>query len=474
MLDYANITMYRENNRIEAKKAAGGLPQSIWETYSAFANTIGGVILLGVEELRGHALRPIALADPEGMIAEFWAIVNDPKRVSVNILTPGDVQIHEQDGGRFISIAVPRAHRYDRPVYIDGNPLTGTYRRNGEGDYRCKADEVQAMMRDAAMRTQDMQVLGDFGMDAMCMASVRAYRERLAALRPGHALLASGDEDFLYRIGAAGRGEDGAAHPTGGGLLMFGYEYEIARRYPGYFLDYRARMGGDGRITSRLSSSSGDWSGNLFDFYARVRGSWAGDEALSGDGGVLAALCEALANSLINADYDGRGGVTVERAKDGVTISNPGGFRIGMEDAKAGGVSDPRNAALMKMFNLIRVGERAGSGIPSIFAAWKARGWKEPVLRETLSPERTSLTLSFEPAQAVEQEDGARLGLAALLDTEAVLGLLTGRIEATAGELAAALAMDERRVRRILCALEAGGLVSARGDGPARRYRLYR
>ena len=64
---------------------------------------------------------------------------------------------------------------------------------------------------------------------------------------------------------------------------------------------------------------------------------------------------------------------------------------------RRGGESDPRNKALMKMFNLINIGERAGSGVPDIFRVWEEQGWKEPVIEERFGEAaRTSLLLSYE------------------------------------------------------------------------------
>lgn len=452
--------------------------------------TIGGIILLGVEEHKDKSLHPVDLPDPDKLIKEFWDIINNPNKVSVNILTDKDVSVQDVEGNHIIVIRVPRADRYDKPVYLDDNPMTGSYRRNGEGDYRCTREEVQAMLRDAVVQTQDMRVLEKMGMDVLDADTIRRYRIRMKNHRPGHVWEELEDGEFLYRLGALGRGEDGLLHPTAAGLLMFGFEYEIVKEFPYYFLDYREQIEDGVRWTDRITSSSGEWSGNIYDFYFRVYNKIAQDIRvpfrLEGgdridDTPVHNALREALANCMINADYYGRQGVVIVRERNQIVLSNPGGFRIDIEAAKSGGVSDPRNAALIKMFNLVNIGERAGSGIPNIYSVWKKQGWKLPVLSESYDPDRITLSLAIEKTSdkkvGVKSNDkkvGIRGDDKPIVSGQkrAIINYLTDHIQATSSELSLLLGVGQERTRKILRELVAEEIVVTEGANRNRVYKL--
>ena len=485
MIDFNNLEKYRENNRIEAKKAMGGLPGSIWETYSAFANTLGGVILLGVEEWPDKTLHAVDLPDPDKLIKEFWNNVNNPNKTSVNLLSSKDVFVQEVDGNHIVVINVPRAERSYRPVYLDGNPLS-TYRRNGEGDYKCTKEEYQAMVRDASVKTQDMLVLNEMDMSVFNKESVRSYRQRMRLSRPGHVWEALEDEDFLMKLGAVGIGSDGKKHPTSAGLLMFGNEYDIVREYNAYFLDYQEQYDADTRWTDRIISSSGDWSGNVYDFYFRVYNKLTQDIKVpfKMEGGVRVddtsvhqALREALANCLVNADYYGRQGLVVIKKRDAITMSNPGNFRIEIDTAKSGGVSDPRNGTMLKMFNLIDIGERAGSGIPNIFRVWREQGWTAPVISENFDPDRIMLSLAFKKSddkKAAIKSDDKKVTIKSARQKNEIITYLTDHVSAKNTDIAELLGVKSTRVKQLLKELLDEGVVVAEGNNKNRVYKLKR
>lgn len=412
--DITKFNLYKEDNRREVKKANGGLPSSLWETYSAFANCYGGVIILGVAENKDGTWRTTGLksTDRDKLLKHFWDTINNRKKVNVNLLSDQDVEIYEKDEDTIIVIYVPMANREQKPVYINDDIFGGTFRRNHEGDYHCTKLQVKAMLRDQTDNTMDMDVLDDVPISDLNYETIQGYRNRHRALKPAHPFGRLNDSEYLRSIGAAAISNiDKCLHPTAAGMLMFGDEYNIVRHFPEYFLDYREILDPTIRWTDRLQSSSGEWSGNICDFYFRVYNKLVKDikvpfKTIDGnridDTPVHEALREALANCLINADFYGVRGIVVRKEADRIVFENPGYSRTGKQQMKKGGISDPRNKVLMKMFNLINIGERAGSGVPNIFNTWEDQGWVEPVIEEQFDPDRTLLILSFDKKQAIK------------------------------------------------------------------------
>ncbi len=395
MIDLNNVEKYKENNRIEAKKALGGLPKSIWETYSAFANALGGVILLGVEEYKDKSFHVVDLPDPEKMVKEFWEIANDPDKVSVNILSKDDVFIQTAEGKHFIVINVPRAGRLDKPVYVGGD-IAYTYRRNGEGDYKCSREEYEAMVRDASRKSYDMRLADNMDMNALNMESIKAFRESVIRNRPGQIWEQLSLPEFLLKAGALAPDRNGRNRPTFAGLLMFGKREYISVWFEDFHLTYLEPDGG-----FYMNSDDGNII-NVWNFHFRVCERFESIE----DEEVRECAKEAFLNCLVNADYPGNCGIAVSLSRKGIVLSNPGSFRIGLDSALSGGRSDVRNMEMLHMFNLVRERESAGRGIPHILHAWKERGWKEPEFTENFNPDEIVLYLSFEKEKRKSPPNG--------------------------------------------------------------------
>lgn len=458
MIDFKHVEKYRENNRIEAKRALGGLPYSVWETYSSFANTMGGVILLGVEEGRDKSFHAVDLPDPQKLIDKFWRQLNDTRRVNVNILTKDDVRIERVEGKRIVVIEVPRAHRADKPVYIENDMLHGTYRRGGEGDYRCTSEEIAAMRRDAAERSQDMRLLEEVSLSDLCEETIARYRAEMKVLRPGHALERCSSNEFLIQLNAAGVGGDGVLHPSAAGLLMFGKYEAICRTFPAYQVALKKEHNGDAPPVDTATPH------NLYSFFHCVMA----DMRLSFSRSVTAqeAIEEALTNCLVNADYRERGGVLVEMHADMLCFSNPGAFRVDPVKARAGGISDARNKALSRMFLLIGVGAGVGGGIPRMFAAWRRGAHPTPFFGEYFDPERTTLTLPLtKKSTYVSERSAQKRAMPKAAAKQMLAEHLTAVIFARAAQIATAMGMPCSRVRRYLAEMRREGIVISEGQG---------
>ena len=478
--DITKFNLYKEDNRREVKKANGGLPSSLWETYSAFANCYGGVIILGVAENKDGTWRTTGLksTDRDKLLKHFWDTINNRKKVNVNLLSDQDVEIYEKDEDTIIVIYVPMANREQKPVYINDDIFGGTFRRNHEGDYHCTKLQVKAMLRDQTDNTMDMDVLDDVPISDLNYETIQGYRNRHRALKPAHPFGRLNDSEYLRSIGAAAISNiDKCLHPTAAGMLMFGDEYNIVRHFPEYFLDYREILDPTIRWTDRLQSSSGEWSGNICDFYFRVYNKLVKDikvpfKTIDGnridDTPVHEALREALANCLINADFYGVRGIVVRKEADRIVFENPGYSRTGKQQMKKGGISDPRNKVLMKMFNLINIGERAGSGVPNIFNTWEDQGWVEPVIEEQFDPDRTLLILSFDKKQAIKTSD-KKQATKTNNNVARIYEYLLQSGEAKTKDIADFLGLSTQRTRVILAMMDDIEVIGANKN---RKYRV--
>ncbi len=215
-----------ESAEVEFKSARGGFPGSLWETYSAFANTQGGVIVLGVKEKDGKfTLDGITLEQARKYKKEFWDNVNNKAHCSANVLQEKDVQDGEYNGSYVLVFNVPRAPRNKIPVYLHNNP-ENTFKRNYEGDYRCDASEIQRMFADADIteHPRDYKILPEFTIEQdIDKATLEQYRRLVATKSPDHPWLLLDDKHFLmklkgYRIDRREKIEG----LTLAGLLMFG------------------------------------------------------------------------------------------------------------------------------------------------------------------------------------------------------------------------------------------------------------
>lgn len=126
-----DLSLLRESVSLECKLAQGrdgkgALPDDFWPTYSAMANTDGGIVILGVRERKGQ-FEVAGIENPDKLRTELFNHLNNRQKVSVNLLRDEDVRAWPVEGKTLLVVEIPRARRQQRPVYLRGQSVGRPY-----------------------------------------------------------------------------------------------------------------------------------------------------------------------------------------------------------------------------------------------------------------------------------------------------------------------------------------------------------
>ena len=419
-VEILNLLKFGERINLECKKAESKLPASVWETYSSFANTDGGVILFGVEEHMKETdaekrFSFVSIHNPEQRLKDFWNTVNSEK-VSTNILVDANAGICKVMGSTIMWIQVPQADYRQKPVYINGNPMKGSFKRNHEGDYHCTEEEVKAMLRDANESGNDGSLLIGYTMDDIDLNSLRSYRIEFEHRNPEHIWNGEDDKTFLKNMG--GYVVDRTTQKgwlTPAGLLMFGKGVSIRERFDNIRMDYidESNLVPGSRWSDRLTYD-GMWENNLYNFVRQITPRLsAGIKRpfkLEGmiridDTPIHKAIREAVVNMMIHSDYLITGVLKILKTDRGFVFSNPGNLKLPVQMIYEGGHSVARNPRIQTMFRMIGLGDNVGSGFPTILNVWGAEQWRKPDLSQNEELHQVELKLwmiSLMPPECTE------------------------------------------------------------------------
>ncbi|KID42503.1 hypothetical protein LfDm3_0432 [Fructilactobacillus fructivorans] len=361
-----------ESEYIEYKTNANSLSHDMWESISAFENTDGGIIYLGITEKK-HKFYPTGI-DPQkiqGILDQFWSAINN-EAVSHSTIQNEDISQHKLNTGNIVIEIKVREALTDKPICVKHN-FSQVFIRKGATDAKVSHSEFKTLMRDAKTDL-DTAVLQNFWIEDLNEENINDYKQQITKRKKSINYNKLNTEEFLQRIGVISKDyeNDGKLGITAGGLLFFGKNNAILHAFPNFQLDYYDKSDPmQDRWKERVSSIEDDL--NIYSFFKivneKLRISTKEHFKLDNDntridtsGQMQVALREGLLNTLIHADYYSDIGSKINYFPNYYEFTNPGKMLINKQDFFDTNKSKTRNPIISKLFIQIGFGERAGSG----------------------------------------------------------------------------------------------------------------
>lgn len=444
-MDIHDLLARPEGKRLEYKRDLSS-PLPVMRALTAFANSAGGVLVLGVDDDR--TVRGVE--DPIALESRLVNMISD--RIAPRLVP--EIDIVPWRSTQLVVVTVHLSQSRPHRVVADGEVFV----RLGASNRKADPELIEEMRRSCRFESFDETAFPTESLERIDLEAVTTEFAALKSIRPKD----------LNVLGLSVQ-HQGTEVPTVGGLVLFG-------RDRAGFADASIRCA---RFTGATRSSIADTIDLAGSSLPRmVREALAFVDRNSARAIVVnglknavvrpapvVAVREALVNAVVHADYSQKGGpIRVAMFDDRLEIENPGLLPSGMtvEDMSTG-VSRVRNRVVARVFKELGYIEQWGSGIGRMSEALQHAGLPRPVLEELGGRFRVTLRTTASGNPALSDDERQLLGA---LTAAGSHGLSTS-------ELTAILGRSVRTTRTRMTRLVEIGLVFQVGSGPTDPQRRY-
>lgn len=476
-----------DHSTCEVEKSQGGLPTSLWETVSAFANAQGGSVILGVDEKRDFMV--VGVHDAGAIEGDLGSVCGDLEpavRADIHTILVGDKAV--------VVAEIPPVARDQRPCYKRSlGPWAGSRLRVSDGDRKLTDYEISVLIANRATQHYDSAPVPSAGIDDLEPGAVAGFLSRIRDTR-GPIFADRPDEQVLSMLHVLTMYEDRLV-PTLAGLLAFGvypqqFEPQLNITVVVYPTNQAGEPGPRGERFVENRSVDGSVPVMVAEAIRTLKRNMRRRSVISGlfrtDEWEYPeeVLREAIVNALVHRDMSeyARGmQVQVELYPDRFVVRNPGGLYGPVEVTSLGTntVSSSRNRVLLKVLEDTALGdghmvcENRGTGIARMRIALTRAGMKPPTFIDEIGIFATEI-----PNHALLDSD-ALDWLSSISDSPltrpqmTALILMRNRHQLTNTSYRAATGVQDSRIAyKELKDLVDRGLVERSGRGSSTYYEL--
>jgi len=481
-----------DTHSVEVKSAVGKLPKSLAETLSAFSNSAGGTVILGLDE--GTGFRPSpgfdALRTREALARAYADDIHPPVRTVIEILPFAGAQV--------VVTEVPEISPLSKPAYVRGRgEYQGSFIRGGDGDRKLSDYEVALLHANRGQPRDDREPVPGASIADLDDDAVSALLRRMRRRQP-RAFRSVPDEVALRRLGVTVPESPGSERlvPSLAGLLTLGsYPQEFFPQLNVTFVVFPSEHpgvvpeGGPRFIDNRSLNGPVPWvvsdAVDAITRNMRLAGTVQGVGRQDVYEYPVEALREAIVNAIMHRDYSppSRGAqVQVEMYPGRLVVRNPGGLFGPVAEGELGteGVTSSRNPVLSALLQEVQlpdsdrvICENRGTGIPTMLEQLRLSGTASVKFANAISHFTVTFTRD-EPSgdESRTGRDPSRAGGNLAGRPAQILALFTGSRNLAAADIAQATGLSKAMTNRYLARLVTDGELIATAP-PASRNRAY-